>query len=201
MQNLDDNFVKELELQKRKVKRRECWIITLIIIIIFLICFFNLIINRLGKIGYNPTSGEVIDTIQITENDVHIEKIEDLNIFNNIIFNGEKKISPHSYGEYKFKIENTINSNITYNISMKEMNQHNINMKYKLKLDNIYIIGDSEIWKDVEDLNIKDIIVTANSRNIYTLEWYWEDSPNDTYIGELDYAEYKLNISIDTQNI
>lgn len=194
-------YIKELKNEKRKSQRRALWIIILIIIIILLLCFCYLMFNKLGKIGYEQTSSEIVDSIQITENDIDINKIEDLNIFCNPEFGEKKMIAPQSYSTYNFKIENVTNNNIKYNISMEEINRFNINMKYKLKLDNIYIIGNKDEWVDAEKLNINDVIVTADSRNIYTLEWYWADAENDTDIGKAVYAEYKLNINISAQNV
>ena len=199
--NIQDTMESDLEIEQKKSKRRAIIIIILIIIILLLICFFYLFGKRVGKIGYEQTSNVPIDIIKITENDIDFNKIDDLNIFSNPEFEGKKMIAPRSHSSYDFKIENTTSNNIRYNIEMSEVNELDINMKYKLKLDNIYIVGNKNEWAEVEDLNINDIIVTANSRNIYTLEWYWEDAPNDTSIGEAVYAEYKLKINITSEDI
>ena len=190
-----------LEEEKNKSKKRAIIIIVLIIFILLLIFFFYLLGKRIGKIGYEKTSANPVNVIKITEKNVDFEKIDDLNIFSNPEFSGKKMIAPRSKSSYDFKIENTTNKNVKYHINMTEVNELDINMKYKLKLDNIYIIGNKDEWADVEDLVINDIIVTENSRNIYTLEWFWEDAPNDTSIGEAVYAEYKLKINITSEEI
>lgn len=69
-------------------------------------------------------------------------------------------------------------------------------MKYRLKMDNIYVIETSYTWKTADEINMKNVLIPANSRTLYTLEWYWEESDNDTLIGKKDYADYELSINI-----
>lgn len=69
-------------------------------------------------------------------------------------------------------------------------------MKYRLKMDNIYVLGTSKEWKKTDEMIIQDVLIPANSRTLYTLEWYWEESDNDTLIGKKDYADYELFINI-----
>ena len=82
----------------------------------------------------------------------------------------------------------------------KEM-QYHVNMKYKLKLDNVYIKGNKEEYKKLEDIKLKEVIVPKDSANIYTLEWYWEDDDkNDTIVGsQQDKQYYKLNLEINAR--
>ena len=50
------------------------------------------------------------------------------------------------------------------------------------------------------EANLESIIVAPNSTNFYTLEWYWEDNDRqDTIIGSLSYAEYKLRVKVGAQ--
>jgi hypothetical protein len=73
-------------------------------------------------------------------------------------------------------------------------------MKYKLKIDNVYIIGNKDNYVDIADLNVEDIIVLKDSINIYTLEWYWaDDDANDTIVGSQETDQYyTLNLDIDS---
>lgn len=195
-------FEKKIDviLKKEKRKRRNLWIIIIILIILlFLLCFSMYMLGyKLGKIGYVETTAEPTDmVIQVTENNMDFDIIEDLDIFTNSKFNYEKIIAPASYGSYKFKIENVAGANVTYNVLMSEENNWDINLKYRLKLDNIYIIGNEETWVDIDDFNVYDIIVTDKSENTYTIEWYWQNSDNDTSIGEAGNAEYKLKVNVD----
>lgn len=197
--NKDIEYLEELEQEKKKRKRQMILFIIFIILIILIHIFFYLMGYRIGKIGYEEVSTEPMDIIKVTENDTNWENIEDLNIFSNSQFNYEKIIAPMSKGEYKFKIENTLDENIKYNIKLTEKNSFKVNMKYRLKLDNVYVVGTEEKWEDIQNLNLNNVIVTKNSANVYTLEWYWEEASNDTEIGKMLYADYKLNISIDSK--
>ena len=86
-------------------------------------------------------------------------------------------------------------------MKMTEENNWNINLKYKLKQDNIYIVGNKDTWVDVKDLDVKNIISTNQSEHVYTLEWYWEDAENDTEIGEASNVNYNLKININAKGI
>ena len=156
--------------------------------------------KKVGKIGYDETVSEPTDVvIQVTQDNIKFDIIEDLDIFANVQFDNKKIIAPQSYGSYNFKIENVTGANVTYNILMSEVNKWDINLKYRLKLDNVYIIGNEDTWVDIDDYNIYDIIVTDKSENTYTIEWYWEDSDNDTSIGEAGNATYKLKVNVDAK--
>ena len=74
-------------------------------------------------------------------------------------------------------------------------------MKYKLKLDNVYIKENKDEYKKLEDIKLKEVIVPKDSANIYTLEWYWEDDDkNDTIVGsQQDKQYYKLNLEINAR--
>ena len=73
-----------------------------------------------------------------------------------------------------------------------------VNMKYKLKIDNVYIRGDLENYTTIDNLELDEIVVLKDSTNIFTLEWYWEDDDSlDTGVGsEKDTQYYKLNLQI-----
>ena len=56
---------------------------------------------------------------------------------------------------------------------MSEENNHNINMRYRLKLRGKYIIGDSDNWVKAEELQRIGILLANNSYDTYTLDWCW----------------------------
>ena len=100
--------------QKRQFSRESLKKIIYILIIIIIILIL-LLVWKIGRIGIDerPTSGKIyVDGIAITEDDIEIEKDTQLNIFNNEKFKGEKIISPHSHGTYKFYIRNKSNRDI-----------------------------------------------------------------------------------------
>lgn len=64
-------------------------------------------------------------------------------------------------------------------------------MKYKLKIDNIYIRGNEEEYIDIDELDIENIVVPNESINIYTLEWCWVgDDETDSLVGSMQDEQY-----------
>ena len=74
-------------------------------------------------------------------------------------------------------------------------------MKYKIKIDNVYIRGNEENYIDIEDLNVKDIISLKDTINVFSLEWYWQDDDEkDTIVGSIVSNEYyTLNLKIQVE--
>ena len=101
-------------------------------------------------------------------------------------------------GTYKFYIRNKSNQDMTYNITFTDEVKKFVNMKYKLKMDNIYIKGNEEEYVTINNLNVSNISVLKDSANIFTLEWYWEDNDElDTQIGISDERYYTINLDIE----
>ncbi len=186
--------------QKRQFSRESLKKIIYILIIIIIILIL-LLVWKIGKIGIDerPTSGKIyVDGIAITEDDIEIEKDTQLNIFNNEKFKGEKIIAPHSQGTYKFYIRNKSNRDINYNIKFSDEMKKFVNMKYRLKIDNIYIRGNEECYTTIEKLDVDNITVPKDSINMFTLEWYWEDNDElDTKVGTSDERYYTINLKIE----
>ena len=78
--------------------------------------------------------------------------------------------------------------------------QNFVNMKYKLKLDNIYVKGNKSEYITLDQMNLDDIVVLKNSTNIYTLEWYWDDNDElDTHVGSQEEDNYyTINLDIES---
>ena len=155
----------------------------------------------MGKIGYQNVSTNPTDNIRLIEvrgNDILMTKDTPLNIFENSKFDGEKIIAPKSNGSYKFCIENVTEENISYAIKFEDKMDLPINMKYRLKMDNVYIKGNKDKYVSLDELNVEDIIVLKDSINVFTIEWYWEDDDiNDTIVGSQESDQYyTLNLKI-----
>ena len=183
---------------------------------------FHFLCFKLGKIGYQDkiststipgiidnsdkendytNSEDIIEVIEIVNGDVGYIKDAQLNIFKNIKFDGKKIIDPGSNGVYKFAIKNLTGQNITYDINWADSMTNPINMKYKLKIDNVYIRGNQSNYANIELLDTEDIIVVKDSINVFTLEWYWEhDDIKDTYVGSQKTDQYyTLDLKIAAQ--
>lgn len=186
--------------QKRQFSRESLKKIIYILIIIIIILIL-LLVWKIGRIGIDerPTSGKTYtDGIVVTEDDIGIEKDTKLNIFNNEKFEGEKIIAPHSQGTYKFYIKNKSNRDINYNIKFSDEMKKFVNMKYRLKIDNIYIRGNEEGYTTIENLDVNNITVPKDSINVFTLEWYWEDNDElDTKVGTSEERYYTINLKIE----
>ena len=211
-----DEITNELQEKDKKIeellkKQRQDRVIKiiLIIIIIILLLLFLLLGSKVGKIGYNDnintsTNPNENVLIRITKDDIDIDKNESLGIFKNQKFDGEEKIAPNSTGTYQFCLKNESNNDIIYHIKFEEEASNFVNMKYKLKIDNIYIRGNEHEYVGIEELDIENVKVLKDSNNIYTIEWFWEDSDEaDTFVGskkDLQYYTLKLEINASVYN-
>ena len=196
--------VEIIEKELNKNKRKNKILIIIIILLIIILLLMCLLGYKMGKIGYSTvnssgtTSDENIDIIEITDESGATWKNNKLQIFKNEKFNGEKIIAPKSKGTYKFYIKNKVGNDITYNISLLDEMSHFVNMKYKLKLNDVYICGNKDEYVGIDELNVDNIVLTKDSTTLYTLEWYWEDEDElDTFVGSLEDDQYytlKLNV-------
>lgn len=200
------------ELKKQRDRSRILNIILIIIIIILLLLGY-VVGSKIGKIGLKSKETttqpeeitqeeKLMPEIEITQDDIDVTKETQLNIFNNEKFNGQKIIAPHSKGTYQFYIKNISKSDVKYDIKFTDEMKHFVNMKYKLKMDNIYIKGNADNYVTLDELNLNDIVVLKDSINIFTLEWYWEDDDElDTYVGGKPEEDryYKLNLEINSE--
>ena len=154
--------------------------------------------EAIGIVKQNVEKAKFCDNSVIIQNDFS----KALDTFKNEKFDGEKKIAPNSKGTYQFYIKNISKSDVKYDIKFTDEMNHFVNMKYKLKMDNIYIKGNADNYVTLDELNLDDIMVLKDSLNIFTLEWYWEDDDElDTYIGGKSEEDryYKLNLEINSK--
>ena len=108
-----------------------------------------------------------------------------------------ESIAPGYHGTYDFALNNNTSKNVNYSITFNEDNQYNANMMYKLKRNNKYIAGDTDSWVYYNKLNFSDKILNSKDEDIYTLEWKWVSTDNDTPAGRGTDAHYKINISVE----
>lgn len=204
MKKLDNELIEEYE----RIQKRDRWHKIILIIIIIILLLLLLVCWRIGKIGYNteplpsdPVFNEKLPTIKVSDNKKELNKNTNLDIFSNVKFDGESIIAPKSTGEYRFVIENIGTKKVSYDISFEDVMSNPVNMKYKLKIDNIYIRGNEDNYINIDNLDVEDIIVLENSNNVFTLEWYWEDDDKaDTYVGSKDSKQYyTLNLNIQAE--
>ena len=107
----------------------------------------------------------------------------------------EGKIAPGVQGTYIYTVENYGEKPMVYDMKYTDENPYKINMVYKLKRNGQYVAGNENTWVNLSKLDLKDLKIKSKTTDIYSLEWKWEDSENDTEIGETEGANYKLFIS------
>ena len=112
----------------------------------------------------------------------------------------QEKIAPESTNTYRFMIKNNSGIKIKYKLSFTENNQYNINMKYRLKNKNTYVVGNDSTLVSYNELAQNNIILSANDYNTYNLEWKWVSSENDTSKSNIKNA-YSLTIAIGAESI
>lgn len=123
----------------------------------------------------------------------------ELKIFANPLYQFKSIISPGSSNVYKYIVRNSENFKVHYTMKFMENNNDSINMKFKLKKNGEYVIGNSYSWVDIHDKSIENVDLQANSQDEYLLEWKWVDGINDANAG-FNQSKYKLNIGIKAES-
>lgn len=168
------------------------WFAIFLVMLLVSVAIVGYIMTSIAKPPKSPA------VFNLKEDGISWVQLEDLNVFANPEYNGEKIIRPGSKGIYDFIIGNENDTTITYWFYMHEINEHKINMKYKLKLEGAYIFGSEDNWVGVLELKHQDLKLLSNSRSLYTLEWYWEEGEQDTDIAK-SRAEYRLRMTINAK--
>ncbi len=125
-----------------------------------------------------------------------------LRIFENPAYQYQSIIAPGSSNSYNFIIRNNNKFDVVIDINMGEINKYNIPLKFRLKENGSYIIGNSDYWVSIEELNLKNIKLNTKQYNTYILDWKWEFSESDerdkedTQIGFNATENYELFINI-----
>ena len=155
--------------------------------------------NITNDINENPNNNidkNKLDNNFIVEDNYTIWSNKRLRIFSNQAYEYFSKIAPGVSNSYDFVIKNNNDFPVLVDISMKEVNPYSINMEYKLKSENSFLAGSSFKYVSVKKLSQKNIYLKAHSSKLYSLDWKWIDSDNDTEIGEAVDANYKLLVYV-----
>lgn len=118
------------------------------------------------------------------------------------IFGTGKRIAPGMKGSYRFTVDNTRNNYrslymIDFTKSDTLVAGKEIPMVFRLKEGNSYVAGDSATWLAASQLH-QDKSIAESSKTVYTLEWYWPESANDSFYQKLDRnVDYSYTLRID----
>ena len=129
------------------------------------------------------------------------ENNQKINIFANPLYDMNNIIAPGSTNTYKFMVKNSTEYNLKYTVSFVEENEFNINMKYRLKKEDGYLLGDDDNWVLGNDLTIENVNFNKKTTDTYYLEWKWFESDNDTVIGKMGSVKYNLKINVKAEEI
>ena len=138
---------------------------------------------------------EELEVFDEDKNSITWNGSADLKIFTNSMYTLEDVIAPESTNTYQFVVKNSTVYNLKYKIDFVETNPKNINMKYKLKKNDEYLI---DHYVSYDELNITDQILNSSLNDTFYLEWKWVSSDNDTEIGKTG-ANYKLTINVNAE--
>ena len=182
-------------MDKEKEKRNSYeWFLILLMFLIILVYF---VITKIGNIyDINVVFHKVITVSSENENWNQSNK---LNIFGNEDFENQKVIAPGSKGTYNFYVENNKEEKITYTLEFNESYDYFVNMKYKLKMENQYVVGSENDWVSIQNMNSLTFETPEKTTNAFLLEWYWEDHEKDTIAG-INAGNYTLELVFRTKN-
>lgn len=155
--------------------------------------------NITNDINENPNNNidkNKLDNNFIVKDNYTIWSNKRLRIFSNQAYEYFSKIAPGVSNSYDFVIKNNNDFPVLVDISMKEVNPYSINMEYKLRSENSFLAGSSFKYVSVKKLSQKNIYLKSHSSKLYSLDWKWIDSDNDTEIGEAVNANYKLLVYV-----
>ena len=130
---------------------------------------------------------------------------KNLAIFENAAFEYTDKIAPGVSNSYRFKVHNETSGSIRYNIVFSEKSEYDINMLYRLKRGDDYVVGSDSQWVRAAELvsAMKDL--SSDGVDNYTLDWQWPYESGrdalDTEIGEKMTSKYSLGIKINFEEI
>ena len=116
-----------------------------------------------------------------------------LDVFSNPYYNGRNIIAPESSNSYIFEVKNKQTVKMVYKFNFQELNLYNINMKYKVKVNNVYVYSN---WESITNINLQNLEINPNSTDRIELIWKWiEETPDkDTSIGINPNASYMIKI-------
>ena len=119
-----------------------------------------------------------------------------LDIFNNAVYQYTNKIAPGVSNTYHFVVHNSSKMNLKYYVEMYENSEYQVNLRYRLKRNNNYVIGNDNNWVTADELKTAFKNIKDSSSDNYSLDWKWFDNDNvaDTKAGKNMTSLYKLNI-------
>ena len=133
----------------------------------------------------------------VQDNEITWNGQADAKIFSHSMYELNDVLAPESSNTYQFVVKNGTEYNLKYNLNFIEDNPYMINMKYKLKKNDTYLIDQ---YVSASEINLSDSFLNIGSNDTFYLEWKWISSDNDTQIGKTSGAYYGLKIEVKAES-
>ncbi len=153
--------------------------------------------NTIPASNEEPIPEEEINELIVYDKEITWHDETPAKIFTNSMYELTDVIAPESSNTYQFVVKNGTEYNLKYKIDFIENNPYQINMKYKLKKNDTYII---DHYVSANELNVEDAFLNTKTNDTYYLEWKWISSNNDTAIGLDPNSQYELKIYIEAES-
>ena len=230
MNDMENSENENIEIEKKIIVYLVILVVVLVYISIFFICDIisrgTINISDTTSIEYPNNSAQDDTDTRSNENlenstnnnqdirvyeDSSIKFFEDGKEWNSLkqlkIFDGshrhvvEDKIAPGVQDTYTYTVECYGRAPMIYTTHFVEYNQYQINMVFKLKRNGKYVAGDDSTWVNAKQLDQYNVRIEGGTIDVYTLEWRWEDSSNDTEIGRTEGAKYSISLTSNAESI
>ena len=183
-----------VDIQTLNEKYAKRWNFIIFSLIFMFVVLSLLVAHIIGAHGVeNPYETKII---QVSSEAKEWHQNDNINLFKTRNRKGEKVIWPGQSGSYDFVVQNNNNDPITYQLSLDEANRDNINMKYRLKLNNVYVVGDEKTYESIDKVKLDNITILGKGKSLFTLEWTWEKADNDAKIVREGLATYRIYIDV-----
>ena len=183
-----------VDIQTLNEKYAKRWNFIIFSLIFMFVVLSLLVAHIIGAHGVeNPYETKII---QVSSEAKEWHQNDNINLFKTRNRKGEKVIWPGQSGSYDFVVQNNNNDPITYQLSLDEANRDNINMKYRLKLNNVYVVGDEKTYESIDKVKLDNVTILGKGKSLFTLEWTWEKADNDAKIVREGLATYRIYIDV-----
>ena len=183
-----------VDIQTLNEKYAKRWNFIIFSLIFMFVVLSLLVAHIIGAHGVeNPYETKII---QVSSEAKEWHQNDNINLFKTRNRKGEKVVWPGHSGSYDFVVQNNNNDPITYELSLDEANRDNINMKYRLKLNNVYVVGDEKTYESIDKVKLDNITILGKGKSLFTLEWTWEKADNDAKIVREGLATYRIYIDV-----
>lgn len=168
--------------------------------IIIALCLVAIVVLSvlLATCGLGVSQDMYVPVIFIADEEgVSWEEREELGVFENDTF-GDSVIAPGLSGSYAFVFENRNEHTVVYSLTFSEINEHGIDMGYRLVRDGAHVAGHAD-YVSAAELGVSGLTLSSGSSAKFELQWLWRhDDAADTSAGE-NGATYTLVIDMSAE--